>query len=314
VLANSDAAAFRYIIKWTAWTLQNPDNRAEVALIFKGGRGTGKGAFARAVKQAFGQHGMHISSDKHLTGHFNAHFQDCALLFADEAFWPGHKAAEGSIKRLITEPTLLIEPKGVNAYEVENCIHLIMATNEKWVVPAGEDERRYAVFKVCELYKQSKDYFRALFAEMEAGGSAAMMHDLLAYDLKGWHPRDGVPQTDALHEQKLLSLSPERQWWFNFIKLGELPPNSDVERLLAIGSDLYDHMRKTVPALKVKSDHFLSDTLKEGGCDRDHDYRIGKSRAWQFPPLAEARKKWDKEMGGATKWVGEEWVKAVEWF
>jgi phage/plasmid-associated DNA primase len=86
VLANGDPKAFRYIIKWTAWTLQNPGARAEVALIFKGGRGTGKGVFARAIKEAFGQHGMHISSDKHLTGHFNAHFQDCALLFADEAY------------------------------------------------------------------------------------------------------------------------------------------------------------------------------------------------------------------------------------
>lgn len=315
VLANGNPQAFKYIIKWTAWSLQNPGQRAEVALVFKGGRGTGKGVFGRAVKAAFGQHGMHISSDRHLTGHFNAHFQDCALLFADEAYWPGHKAAEGSIKRLITEPTLLIEPKGINAFEIENCIHLILAANEEWVVPAGQDERRHAVFEVSERHKQQRDYFRPLFDEMENGGVAAMVHDLLAYDLAGWHPRDDVPKTAALHEQKLLSLSAEKQWWFNLIQNGELPEGSDAVRRLVIGTDLYKHMRETVPALKVKSDHVLSKVLKDAGVNRHTDYRIGKHRAWQLPQLAEARAVWDQQIGQASAWVGpKEWIVAERRF
>jgi hypothetical protein len=215
---------------------------------------------------------------------------------------------------LITEPTLLIEPKGVNAFEVENCIHLIMAANEKWVVPAGEDERRYAVFKVSDYHRQSKAWFDPLYAEMNTGGVAAMMHDLLAYDLKGWHPRDDVPQNAALHEQKLLSLSPEKQWWLDFIRNGELPKSSDMGRLLVVGSYLYENMRATVPALKLKSDHVLSEILTEGGCNRDSDYRIAKKRAWQLPPLEAARAEWDRKMGRVTEWVGaEKWVVSEEW-
>ena len=49
------------------------------------------------------------------------------MLFSDEALWPGDKASEGDLKRLITEPTLFIEPKGLDGFEVANCLHVIVA-------------------------------------------------------------------------------------------------------------------------------------------------------------------------------------------
>ena len=159
MLAAGDQEAFEYILNWTAWALQNPGKPAEVVLVFKGGRGTGKGLFGRVLRDVFGQHGRHISSATHLAGRFNAHFADTAFLFADEAFWPGDKSAEGSLKRMITEPTLFIERKGVDAYEVANALKIMMASNEAWVVPAGMDERRFAVFEVSEEFKQSAEYF-----------------------------------------------------------------------------------------------------------------------------------------------------------
>src|SRR4051812_10014450 len=63
-----------------------------------------------------------------LTGRFNAHLRDACLLFADEAYWPGDKGAEGSLKRLITEPELFIEGKGRDGVMVENRLHVIIAS------------------------------------------------------------------------------------------------------------------------------------------------------------------------------------------
>ena len=56
---------------------RDPGERAEVALVFRGDKGCGKGTFADALKRCFGQHGLHISSSDHLVGQFNAHFRDC---------------------------------------------------------------------------------------------------------------------------------------------------------------------------------------------------------------------------------------------
>jgi Family of unknown function (DUF5906) len=143
VVASKDKQRFRYVLNWMAWCVQNPDKRAEVALVMEGKRGTGKGTLGNALCKLFGQHSIHISSAERLAGRFNGHLRDTVFLFADEAYWPGDKGAEGELKRLITEPTLNIESKGRDTVSVPNLLHVLMASNEDWVVPAGERERRY---------------------------------------------------------------------------------------------------------------------------------------------------------------------------
>jgi hypothetical protein len=300
VLAAGDATSAEYILKWTAWAFQNPGKPAEVALVLRGGKGSGKGAYARAVKQAFGQHGLQISSATHLTGRFNAHMIDCALLFADEAFWPGDKTAEGTLKRIITEPTLFTEKKGIDAFEVPNVLHIVMAANADWVVPATLDERRFAVFDVAEEHQQEAAYFDPLFAEMEAGGVAAMLHDLLEMDLNGWHPRKDVPRTDALNDQIMRSLKPEEQWWLSLLQAGELPGAHMKDPSLSPSEVLFDHARRTVPGLRHASDHLLGRYLRALGADRDHDWRVQGKRAWHFPALGQARADWAAKL--PTRW------------
>jgi hypothetical protein len=71
--------------------------------------------------------------------------QDKLFMFADEAFWAGDKTSERTLKGLVTERVMMIEPKGVNAFQWPNRLALYMAANEGWVVPASHDERRYAI-------------------------------------------------------------------------------------------------------------------------------------------------------------------------
>ena len=120
-----------------AWTVQNPDEPAEVALTFRGEPGTGKGVFGRAMAQLFGQHGLHTGGSELITGRFNKHFRDCCLLFADEVVWDGDRKAEAKMKTFLTEPTLMIEGKGVDAVSWPNMLHVIISSNSDWVVPAG---------------------------------------------------------------------------------------------------------------------------------------------------------------------------------
>src|SRR5262249_40602117 len=150
----------------------------------------------------FGQHGLHISAMKHLTGQFNAHLMDCVLLFADEAYWPGDKSAEGTLKMIITEEGLPIEKKGYDTITSDNMLHIIMAGNADWQVPASMDERRFAAFGVSEKHIGDRAYFDALFKQtFENGGLEGMMFDLLERDLGDWHPRYDVPQTETLQDQ-----------------------------------------------------------------------------------------------------------------
>jgi hypothetical protein len=75
-------------------------------------------------------------------------------LFADEAFWAGDKKGESVLKGLITERTLVIEQKGIDAVQWPNRLKVMMAANAAWVVPASYHERRFAVFDVSNRYAQ----------------------------------------------------------------------------------------------------------------------------------------------------------------
>ncbi len=213
VVCQGNSTHFNYILGWMAATVQRPDRPGEVALVIRGGRGTGKGTLARAMLRLFGQHGMQINHGKHLTGNFNSHLRDCIVLNVDEGFWAGDKQAEGVLKGLITEPTLTVEGKGRDAITAPNYLHIIITSNEDWVVPAGPDERRFAVFEVADHRQRDEAYFDAINQELENGGYEAMLFDLLNYNLKGFSVRR-FPNTTGLQQQKIASLDPVAKWLF----------------------------------------------------------------------------------------------------
>ena len=203
---------------WPA-LFQRPAEMGEVAVVMRGTEGTGKGTLAKAILRVVGQHGIAISNPKHLVGNFNAHLRDAVFLFADEAFFAGDKAHVGVLKSLITEPTLTVEAKYQNAVQTPNFLHVIMASNEEWVVPAGKDARRFFVLDVSTERLEDHAYFQALNRQMEHGGYEAMLHDLLAHDIATFNVR-AVPATDGLSRQKKLTLGTTEAWWLECLERG----------------------------------------------------------------------------------------------
>ena len=298
VIAKGNEKWADYIIRWVAWAVQNPSRQAEVALVLIGGKGSGKGTFGNALCDIFGQHALHIYSVDQLAGHFNAHLRDVCLLFADEAYWPGNKSAEGTLKGMIPEPTLTIEQKGVDTISSPNRLHIVMASNEDWVVPASTDERRFAVFELSTHRAGDFSYFADLRRQMhEHGGLPAMLHDLLKLNLGNWHPRQQVPRTDALASQQAEHLPPLEKFWFDCLVTGELPFFAEVssdEVFVATSriSTLLTHGQRQVTSAKVAE--FLGrgrGTKKGMGFVKDDSSR---PRGFRIPPLAEARQAWNR--------------------
>lgn len=313
VAAGTDESA-QYIIKWLAWSVQNPARPAEVALALIGGKGTGKGTFVEAAMRIFGNHAFRLSNPELLVGRFNGHLRDVCLLFGDEAYWPGNKKLEGALKALITEPEIAIESKGVDAVPAPNRLHVILAGNEPWIVPAGEDERRFAVFEMSSGRQQDHDYFAALRQEMEAGGIAAMLFDLLAMDLGGWHPRQGIPKTSALEQQKQDTLLPPESDLFDMLMVGELPHfavNVGPDRYFVGTSALADHLSRRHPGRSISTTR-IGEMLGEGRSASKRGLclepgREHNQRGYYFPPLPELRAQW-------TKWRWQApWPEAAQW-
>lgn len=222
VICNGEKELFLWVVSWMARIVQDPGGeRPGTAIALRGKQGTGKGIFVNNFGKIFGSHYLQVTQQDQLVGKFNLHLATSILVFCDEGFWAGNKQAEGALKAIITEPTIMCEPKGVNAFKVDNHINLIMASNNDWVVPAGYEERRFLVLDIAETYQQDHKYFKALADEMDNGGREAMLYDLLRMDTTKANLRQ-APKTQALLEQIEATMDSAGKFWFECLESGHL--------------------------------------------------------------------------------------------
>lgn len=228
VLANGDPVLYQYIVKWVAQMFQDPTNRPGVALVFVGGQGAGKGILVQQVlRQIIGKrHSEVITGGNAINGRFNTHYAMSILLFADEVGW-GKNRDSGILKGLITEPTILMEPKGIDASQVENNIHLIVASNYDHVAPVEKDDRRFFVSRVSDEFVGNRKYFNALMDEIKNGGREAFLYYLLYEVEVDSDELKNIPQSTALIEQKLQHLDSVEKFIYTTLNNGGFPIESD---------------------------------------------------------------------------------------
>ena len=308
---NGDLA--NYVLNWMAYCVQHPEKQPGVALVLRGGRGTGKGIFARSFGELFGRHFFTTAQGQHLLGNFNHHLRDKLVVFADEAFWAGDKSGEGVLKAIITEPTLAFEAKGFDVEHGPNHVHLIIASNESWVVPAGLDERRFCVLDLAEERAQDTAYFGAIVRQLQNGGDAAMLHDLQKRDLSGFNVFN-VPQTQALLDQKAFSMDPLEEWWEERLSEGKLLLSHTgwkPARGMALCDSYLAEAKEWGIRYPLRFRAFaatLRKLLPEPGFEnkQKRDGKARKQRYWHFPPLAECRKHWDKKTRTLHDWPSDD--------
>jgi len=313
---------YHYLVGWMARMVQHPDGPGEVAVVLRGRRGTGKSFFAKVLGAMFGRHYLQVSDSKHLVGSFNAHLRDTVLLFGDEAFFAGDKKHESVLKTLVTEEHLVIEGKGVDAEAAPNYVHLVLASNEDWVVPAGLDERRFFVMEVGEGHKQDHAYFKRIKDDLDNGGLEHLLHFLLTYDLSAFEVRQ-VPQTRALQDQKIMSMSPETQWMYEKLWEGRLLKTDQEWRNKVVKDSLYDDyvndLRDQGRNFRMSRTGFgkwLARAFPDGWPQskqemaeipwtNEHGFEVMiKKRVYMYhlPPLEQVRAHWDKNFGGPFEW------------
>lgn len=290
VLSNKNPAQFKYLMRWLAWAVQNPDKPAEVAVVFKGKKGSGKGVLANAMVKIFGLHGTAISNRKHLTGQFNEHLDITCFLFADEAYYPGDKEVEGVLKSIITEPTIQVEGKFKKTKAYNNRLKIIMCTNEQWVVSASADERRFYITDTADTYtkvgkkgRRRAKYFDRIFAEMKGDGIRAMLHDLLNMKLENWHPRYDVPETTEYKKQVFQSLNYAQKGVYEFIVDGVFPGTNKLE---CTGANLWAQIKLIYPEIEKANTLAKVEAIKSIGAQKK---RTAKGIMWTFPDLYTCR-------------------------
>lgn len=307
-IAQGDESLFHWLISYFAHMIQRPWEKPLVAIVLRGGKGVGKSAFVSRIRHLLGPHAGVVSHRHRLTGNFNSVLENKIFLTLEEAFWSGDKMAEGVLKELITGDTHTIERKGHEPYDVDNCLRLAILGNDRWVVPASWDERRYAVFNVTQGRYADSDFHEMRLA-MEDGGYSLLLSYLMMYDYSGVS-FSRAPKSEGLLEQKIQSLEPFYAWWYDCINSGSVlgsafdgwPENiaakdfrsalqtemnlRNIRARLPGPKEIFSELQRCAPSTVSKS-------MRHGG---------EVVRAYELPSLAQARKEWQDYIGHTTKW------------
>ena len=120
IICSGNEAHYDYLIKREAFIAQKRI-RSEIALGLRTeAEGTGKGAWCRPINRLYGVHAMQVQKPEHVIGKHNPHLEKVLRLTADEALFAGNPQHRNALYALITEPTVTVEPKFVDAYTTVN--------------------------------------------------------------------------------------------------------------------------------------------------------------------------------------------------
>jgi hypothetical protein len=306
IVCSGNVQHFEYLEKFCAFCVQQPGIPAGVAVVMRGRQGTGKGTVLQMFRKIFGKHHFTQLDRSEELVKWNALVSGKVVVFADEAFFAGDKENIGALKRIITEPTIRIARKHLDSTEEANCIHLFMATNEEWAIPAGMGERRFFALEVSDAKEQDEAYFAGIYDEMANGGDAAFLHYLLTQVTVKHSDLRAMPKTAELRHQQNQSLPLHMKWmqeclWDGMIgQVSWTPVWVPVARIYeAYKTWVREHTNRFLDKLEFgrQASHFLTD--KKATARRINGEVV---RCVELRPLDEARRVFDERLKTRSEW------------
>jgi hypothetical protein len=131
-----------------------------------------------------------IHKPDRIFGRFNSVLAKCLLLIIEETSAEMKKFCE-DLKNLITEPTITIEKKNIDANSFTNYVNIIMLTNNKDILDIDDKDRRFAIIETSDCKKGDKEYFKKLYECMEDRMNQKLFYMYLKNEVKcDWSPMD----------------------------------------------------------------------------------------------------------------------------
>ncbi|WP_449102158.1 bifunctional DNA primase/polymerase [Pseudomonas extremaustralis] len=223
-LCNHDPEATLWLTRWLAYPLQHLGAKMDTAVLMHSiMEGSGKSfLFADIFGKLYGQYAATVGQTQ-LESNFNA-WQSRKLwaVFEEVVSRDQRYNQVGKIKHLVTGKTVRMESKFINGWEEANHMNAVFLSNEILPWPISESDRRMLV--VWPMETLPPDRQKAIGAELENGGVAALYAWLLAVDMGDFSQRTRPPHTPA--RERLVALS--RASWQTFLYLwraGQLGQN-----------------------------------------------------------------------------------------
>lgn len=210
-LCNGNDEVATYLLNWIAHMIQKPYERAKTNILLYSGQGTGKGWFNSLIKNIIGeQYSGYYDNLTDYTNKFNSQQNGVLFTFLDEIGDTSKTAARSNVHEILKSrtdnDTIRIEPKGFEAFTVNNYTRNVFATNFRNNLRIENDDRRYVCLQVSEVHKNNSEYFKPLWEYVDNKDCLIDAFYYFAHrDISNFvpHGTGNVPITDFKIEQKL---------------------------------------------------------------------------------------------------------------
>ena len=161
-LCGDNDEAYNYFIAVVSDMVRNPGRKLPICIVMNGEGGVGKSfLFDKLFRKLFGD--MYGFKSNKVSGRFNKELENKICFLIEELSHQDNKNESNIIKDMISNPKIRIERKGIDSYEIENCIRFFICSNGEWSVRIenNNSSRRYLV---CDVSTEIPDneYFNKL--------------------------------------------------------------------------------------------------------------------------------------------------------
>lgn len=156
----NDSDVVNYILAYFANRIQNPAHRNKVCIILYGEEGDGKNRLLDIFKNIFGEkYFTELETSKQLFGSHSCVEQQKLFICVNEAKGKDNYENSDILKARITTDTLMINPKGIQEFKINNYCDYLMTTNNINAVNLHDKSRRYLYVETSSYYSRNGDFF-----------------------------------------------------------------------------------------------------------------------------------------------------------
>jgi hypothetical protein len=155
-LCSDNEPVYNYFMSVISDMIRNPGRKLPICIVMNGEGGIGKSfLFDKLFRHLFGD--MYGVRSNKISGKFNRELENKVCFLIEELSHQDNKNESNIIKDMISNPKIRIERKGIDSYEVENCIRFFICSNGDWSVRIenNNSSRRYLV---CDVSGEIPDY------------------------------------------------------------------------------------------------------------------------------------------------------------
>lgn len=198
MFAGVDAEQLLWFKRWLAFPLQNPGAKLfSCVLMWSHKGGTGKNLLAEAMIPVYGEHNCATIKSRHLISEFNSWAEGKCFIIGDEITLDDRRHISGDLKSMLTNRTIRINRKGIEAYDVPDCANYILTSNDPVAIVLDQGERRTFVHHAPET-AIGDAYGRAFKHWLNhENGAAHLSHQLLTLPMADFSPTAEPPDTEA---------------------------------------------------------------------------------------------------------------------